>query len=60
MCLQKLIDNLVYQHLIDKKLFKTAQILNTVFHERAHRRILLEGLLLLIILTELLSKGVVE
>ena len=27
MCLQKLIDNLVYQHLIDKKLFKTAQIL---------------------------------
>ena len=27
MCLQKLIDTLVYQHLIDKKLFKTAQIL---------------------------------
>ena len=28
--------------------------------KKKHRRILLEGLLLLIILTELLSKGVVE
>ena len=27
MCIEKLIDNFVYQHLIDKKLFKTAQIL---------------------------------
>ena len=27
MCLQKLIDALVYQHLIDKELLKTAQIL---------------------------------
>ena len=38
---------------------KTSPNLN-LFQKRAHRRILLEGLLLLIILTELLSKGVVE